>query len=165
MQMKVTLLAGALLGIGLEAHAAVPEFHGKWRGECKVRHTDGKESTKPSRLKIVQYGELELKINRAHYKTGEKNIVKSNLLGAGRILIVIGCQFLTAEQASGLSGPFPENSLGGFACSTESKVGIRGLNQNVEDSSVMVLVLDASGTLTRVVGQSETAEICQYQRE
>lgn len=171
---KNNLMKGAILvtvawaALGLEAHAEVPNFHGKWRGECKTKDSTGAEVSEGSRLKIVQYGSIELKINGSRYNTDQENSLRSRLLGTGRLKIETSCQFLTSEQVSGLPGPFPQDASGGFACSTEAQVGLRGVNSDVATSSVMILVLEKDGGLTRLQGigeQQESVELCRYRRE
>jgi hypothetical protein len=162
------LITVGVLSLGWDAHAGGAVFHGKWRGECKTRDASGAEITKASRLKIVQYGSIELKINRTRYKTDQENSFHSKLLGLGRLKVETSCQFLTSEQVSGLPGPFPRESLGGFACSTEARAGVRGMNEDITTSSVMILVMDKEGVLTHLEGtgeQQDAVKLCHYQRE
>jgi hypothetical protein len=166
---RILFIGASVLGIGTQAHSAVvPDFHGKWRGECKTRDSEGREITNPSRLKIVQFGSVELKMNGTHYTTVEKNRVRSNLLGTGRIVIETSCQFLGPDQTHSLPAPFPAGSIGGFACTSESQLAIRGWNQNLTENSVLILVIGADGTLVRVQGsqnQPESSQLCHYRRD
>jgi hypothetical protein len=150
-----------------EALAQAPELHGKWRGDCAT-HRDGKEITISSRIKIVQYGTLELKVDGQRYRVGEKSIVRKNLLGAGRVFVETECSYLTAEQASRFPPPFSGNSQGGFICSTEGIIAVRGWNHNLGSKTILAMILGTDGTLSLLEGEQdlpEKAKFCRYRKE
>lgn len=145
-----------------------PMLHGKWKGSCSNYSSSGDlKSKKKSKLKIVQYGDQEVKVNGDRFFTGKNILKKSILFGLAKAQLETNCAFITSEQIQVLSSLLNiHENMGGFVCSIEGSGFFRGSNIPAQVSSAFYLVLKNSSELNFVnVNADQSYKKCEYRKK